>query len=76
MIKKHASTTILENPMKYDNIVVGLTNAAKVKGWSAGKFGGYFYTGRAPKHIIIDKRPAWKREDLLAWEPTRLNGQS
>lgn len=47
--------------------LIGISKAAEFLGWSAGKFGGYYYSNRTPPHKIKDNKPAWIPAELLEW---------
>lgn len=50
--------------------LIGISSAARFLGWTAGKFGGYYYSKRTPEPQIIDNRPVWCAESLAEWGKT------
>ena len=54
-----------------ENLIIGITQACKLLGWSSGKFGGYFYKKNVPDYQIVGNKPCWDKKILLEWNPEK-----
>lgn len=61
----------LEKYSMSKKFVSSISEAAEYLGWSPGKFGGYFYSGRTPPHSFTESmKPMWDKDVLKKWVKT------